>query len=875
MKRFNYISLVLLMLIFSAAPVLAGFSVDVNWQTIKTDHFIIFYQSEYEQTATEALAILEYYRPELEEAFGHELEKLPVLIEDTGIANGFASPVDYRMSLFSTESGHENWLALVGVHEYVHMLSLSKTGGRVRPLENMFGNAFLPNVWLNGWLAEGIAVYHESQISPYMGRVNEGFYDAFTGVLAVENKLPSIVDASFFPDKYPHNAMYLYGAQFFDFLATEYGKEKTGELFAEHGSKLSSYATVIAPGIGIDRSAEEIFNKSLPELWDEWHEYEKNRFRDFEIKGERLTVHGWDASQTQWYQGKIYYYRSYPLKAGNNTFYQKEIVSYDPQTEQTDVIIDRRDLADISFMVSDDYIYYAVDKSVPGYANTSNNSFGTEKEIIRLHREKGIEEQMLEGSIRSFLPLSEDTILYSKDRTGEYGSELWQYSVTTGEKELLYVLDYLVHSMLAYEEVIIAVAGEKNRNSNIYKFPLETAEFTKLVGGPFTETQISLSGDRLIFSSNQDGVYRAYSYNLKDGSTYRLTENGFTEEPIYDSDNELLYYLSLTSEGRDLFKQEVAFEEYYFEPVEFTPLEKIPDSLEELDISVSQGNYSDNLKTLAPNMVLPYLSYSEEEILTGIYVQGSDALRHFPYNGLLAYNTAQNQFQYFFNIYSNLFLPCTVNLNVMKDSNSDNLNLDISYPLFSGSSQGLNTMIGGYYLSLENWSDWRMEPKLYAAFNYPKTDVYLNVIGIIEKKNRGHKLRADVNRYLLDGNFSFNVKLEGYENPVISSNIIRAYDQEMEFQQAESFSFEYTRDLYSIERGLWNPSIYLNDLYAKLFVDGMQLDRKDFYYSYGLELHLSKQIGTSYDRRINSSYIRFSWDDQGESQIGFGFGMPF
>ena len=479
-------------------PVAANILPDTDWQTIKTEHFLVFYQRDYEAIAIEALTLLEYYRPQLEAVFRNELKELAVLIEDTGIANGFADPVNYRMSLFynnpqiTSELSGESWLSLVAVHEYVHMLSLSKTGGDVQILQNLFGNLFLPNALINGWLSEGIAVYHESMLSPYSGRLNEGFYDAYIGTLVAEDKLPSIVDASFFPARYPNGAMYLYGAQFFDFLAKEYGEEKLGELFSEHGSSPLSFLTFLVPGIGIDRSAKQVFYKTLPELWDEWHVCEKKRFADFKIEGERLTNHGWNASLTQSLDGEIYYYRSYPLEAGDSSYFQKEIVSYNPETAEINVVIGRRDLANM-FTITKDYLYYVTDISVHGYANTSNNGFGTEKVLWRVNRQSGAAEVLFKGPLRSFLPLADGVILYTKARLKKFGSELWLYSTVTQEQKLLCSLDYLVHSMLIYEDTIIAVAGEENRNSNIYQFSLATAEFTELIGSPFSESQISLS----------------------------------------------------------------------------------------------------------------------------------------------------------------------------------------------------------------------------------------------------------------------------------------------------------------------------------------------------------------------------------------------
>lgn len=71
-KISSLIFLLFLLLYLFVFPVSANFAPDTDWQTIKTEHFLVFYQRDYEETAMEALTVLEYYRPQLEEAFGNE-----------------------------------------------------------------------------------------------------------------------------------------------------------------------------------------------------------------------------------------------------------------------------------------------------------------------------------------------------------------------------------------------------------------------------------------------------------------------------------------------------------------------------------------------------------------------------------------------------------------------------------------------------------------------------------------------------------------------------------------------------------------------------------------------------------------------------------
>lgn len=133
------------------------------WQVVKTDHFTVFYPPELERSAFAALQTLEHFRPFVEALVGNEDYHLPVVIEDTGSANGFTNPVFRRVNLWATPSAPRstlasapNWWSTVAPHEYIHHLSLSRVGGEVRQFRTVLGSLALPNLYAPGWVIEGI-----------------------------------------------------------------------------------------------------------------------------------------------------------------------------------------------------------------------------------------------------------------------------------------------------------------------------------------------------------------------------------------------------------------------------------------------------------------------------------------------------------------------------------------------------------------------------------------------------------------------------------------------------------------------------------------------------------------------------------------------
>lgn len=165
--------------------------------------------------------------------------QVAIVIDDTGISfDGSDDPLYSRIHLLRAHpdgwAGTENWWSLVGVHEYTHQLSLTKTSGLSDLLTGIFGKfeLFIPNILAPGWIVEGITTYSESQLTPYQGRLNDGVYDAYMATRVKDGRLPSILDASNVPSEFQKiDIIYAYGDEFMDYLAKTYGEEKITQSF--------------------------------------------------------------------------------------------------------------------------------------------------------------------------------------------------------------------------------------------------------------------------------------------------------------------------------------------------------------------------------------------------------------------------------------------------------------------------------------------------------------------------------------------------------------------------------------------------------------------------------------------------------------------
>ncbi|MEK7767164.1 MAG: hypothetical protein AAB368_13090, partial [bacterium] len=292
-----------------------------DWRTLKTESFTVFHRPGQEEQARALLRTLEFHRPGVERLTGNRMRSIPFVIQDAGaISNGETDPVNRTIHVYAYPPSAaaepelaytENWWSDVGVHEYTHMLHLSKAGGLPAVIQALVGNVTPNAAAAPAWMAEGIAVYQESAIRPHQGRLNDGFYDAYLGAVVRERGAPpGILTATYAPLEYPRGGWYLYGGEFVGWLGRTRGPAQLTAYYGRLGSMLGGYLSPLFPWIGIDRAARKAFGRSMSALWDEWRASETIRFKDFAPEGERVTRHGWTVRDLAIANGKLYYVRA-------------------------------------------------------------------------------------------------------------------------------------------------------------------------------------------------------------------------------------------------------------------------------------------------------------------------------------------------------------------------------------------------------------------------------------------------------------------------------------------------------------------------------------------------------------------------------------
>ncbi|HDT15078.1 MAG TPA: hypothetical protein ENN55_02600, partial [Firmicutes bacterium] len=358
-------------------PDAAGFFWD--WHTVKTDKFTVYYEKDYENRAIELLSRLEFYSEIPERICGNTAENVPVVLESAGqYVNGFANPLSGKIAVLDYEPRAMDWLSYVGVHEYTHILQMSKASG-VPEFLKIFTPLASPNFSaVPYWIVEGFAVYAESQMSTREGRLNDGSFREIINAYLCEEERISLMDATYSPLGVPGGAgIYIFGGSFIEYLSNRFGEEANALFLEKHGSSVLSYLTPFVPALGIDLTFKEVYGKTVSELWNLWQEDSARKTGPVQDKGEALTSDGWHKSGLFMDNRDLYYIRRHAEKTGpfESRSYSK-IIRLNVDSGKKRVVHESNYGYSMPPKVRDDKMFFGQYETRGGYANKYFMGYG-------------------------------------------------------------------------------------------------------------------------------------------------------------------------------------------------------------------------------------------------------------------------------------------------------------------------------------------------------------------------------------------------------------------------------------------------------------------------------------------------------------------
>lgn len=290
----------------AVAPATAQLPPHADWRTISTRHFDVHFTPELEAIARRAAVVAESAWVRLAEELTPPRGRVQLVVADNvDFSNGAAStfptnrivvyarpPVDVASLRF-----YEDWTSLVVTHELVHIFHLDRARGIWRLGQYVFGRnpALMPNLYLPGWVKEGLAVYYETRLTT-TGRLAGSQFPMYARAAAADGRLPALGDLSLAnPSFLGGEVAYAYGALAFDHLARTRGEEGIGR-FVEATSKQ------LIP-VRLNWAANRAFGISMERAWREWRDSARRHAPDprTPIPGwQSLTERGWYVASPRW-----------------------------------------------------------------------------------------------------------------------------------------------------------------------------------------------------------------------------------------------------------------------------------------------------------------------------------------------------------------------------------------------------------------------------------------------------------------------------------------------------------------------------------------------------------------------------------------------
>lgn len=243
------------------------------WTVWVTEHFRLHAHRDIAPMGDEVAEMLEDAHEAIVPWFGWEpVGRVHVTLEDrTDGANGIASTVPWNdIRLYGVPPTHEsslsyydNYMWNLVVHEYVHIVHISRVGGIPRFFNRWFDTEFSPGHAVPRWFTEGLATWFESELTG-TGRLNSAYFDAYWRGAALDGTFPTMGDLSGDPIYWPHGTgWYLYGAHFMDTLIERVGFDALQEFLEVYSRQVIPYR--------INRIAERTMGVTLTEVWPEMH----------------------------------------------------------------------------------------------------------------------------------------------------------------------------------------------------------------------------------------------------------------------------------------------------------------------------------------------------------------------------------------------------------------------------------------------------------------------------------------------------------------------------------------------------------------------------------------------------------------------------
>ena len=637
------------MLLFSS-PASARYDPALQWYTVRTDHFIIYYPKGHELLAQRVLALSEKVHKDITGYLGVEPRRCPIVLDPgTDLLNGYMSIFPSRISLYETPpysfrgfSPGSDLVDLVFTHEYTHFVHLTTRRGWYGHLTDILGDGLaISNIVSPGWMAEGVTTNTETLFTDG-GRGRSPLFKAemrsFTEGPGLWNLNSAAVASPYAP---PRSRIYLAGYHLVDYLNRTYGQDA----FA----RLSKYQAEHPLG-GSTEALEQVTGKSPQEFYKDFlNDY---LAQSVLIKKEALSV-GLPSGQVVLAEDQNldsfdphFWTEKGTITAIRRGYDQKTaLVEVDPVTGKTIREIKTGLLANLSArrlpdgrLLLPEVFYHPLGERT---IDTTDLVIYDPKTKVhkRLTRSQHIYSADLSPDGKTFVATRRkgmwiDLVLLDAD-----GSNVRSLISKTGL--------YFEAPCWSPDGSRIAAVVKSGRNSDIVLVDPVTGAMELLFKSDVAEDhepEFSPDGQWIIFSSDRSGIWNIYAWNLAERNLFQLTSVSYAAgAPHLSRDGKTLSFSYLTRGVKQV--RILPFNPASGNPVdvERPSVGEGPD-LKRLQPEVTfTGTKGISLEAYKPFVHIPYFSSDEKGAQAGLYIMGADpvGINSYSVNLLYGFNSSR------------------------------------------------------------------------------------------------------------------------------------------------------------------------------------------------------------------------------------------
>jgi Tol biopolymer transport system component len=602
MKRYPPLFLALVLVLIAVVSLPRSASAQ---RQIVTDHFYVYFDGNSERTAKRVADVAEEVFDALASSFGfyEEFSRIHILVhDDQDFSNGFANYYQNRVEIWASDldfphlRGSHEWIKLVVTHEVAHIISLKVAAkGPFNAVIFQSGqfnqnpDFVLQLPWLHlaapMWYVEGIAQYADEEIGYDKWDTHR---DMLLRMATLEDDLLTYDEMSVFAHSSIHSEMvYNQGFAFLRYIRDRFGRGKAEAMIQEVGY------------FRFDGAVKKVLGISARDLYAEWKQdlrlkytdqagnllqtrlgtrqevLDRSELTDFDLnllmaqfderfEGDLLIDGGsFDLQPTISPDGTKLAYLSNEgsdfvittiwiqdlLTGERRNTRQRAVTALSWTSDGRSVVYGRRVGAFYDLFTYD----IETKKAKRASANLRIRDPAVSpdgKTVAFLRNEDGgtnIGLMNLDGTEVRYLTNNNDGTLYYSPNWSPDGKTI-VFSVFRGEDRDIAVID-------ADSPTFVRVQGRKIPDTDSLAFA-DVARFRPLIHSSADERDPAWlpDGSGIVFSSDQEGIFNIYEFNLTTGAVTRRSDvPGGAFQATVSPDGNLIVYAGYHADNYSLF----------------------------------------------------------------------------------------------------------------------------------------------------------------------------------------------------------------------------------------------------------------------------------------------------------------------------------